>query len=834
MAKTKQLNKKGFGYIVAIGMLALLAFMGLFLLQSSSVEYSQTSMSVYRTMGRQIAESAANEAAVLLQDLFKDKSDKGYFMAFLNQAASSGDIKSGGETGKLPSLKDDFNNLKDKAGLTEYLVNHHITKAGFVIEKILPTIKDLRPIPDRMINFDTDYHRPTDRATAFDNEFSRDWYCTLQIDVTVALEKNRKSKINYKLCKDIKMLNLGPIARNYSYYSVLGVPIKNYNDKNYVMSAIETHINPTSETDSGKLILWNMPFHSRVFVHGPAIIDLENTNLLNDDYAESAYGTQEKGPGANMAYQYSSTFCGLSYFDVEKRCFWEEKLVANYDRIEDEESTLKNNYGGYLGDVTTAISGFYPLKDSNKLKQFLNDYGFSMTQGYRPEIQVGTKTHQKFLPGGIFCSTPWRYIAKDVAGAQPSGYRPNQLDQTQEYKFPKDDPQLRIEHRWNPDDDSIAESTMIYSKTKDISYGSMIPNIDIAFIHSHKMKEVEDSYQEFGLNYTNRKVLNWAQKILSGIVTVGKVIFNKATLPIQIVGKFAFSKISSIWKKDTLVGDKAGEEGFFTNLYPTNLKFDYERAVTRRLKDETEIPKDENKRWILNGVYLMDSLNIDGDVEYIGKGTIIYDKYDYEKRNPLTIRGNIVAARDSNKRPLGYLNLFYSPLSDGHFSEDVNSDKLYERMLVIDKASKSDGEGITIEASVYSLCGVRCLTGANISTDPNSEYFYSNLGIDPSKPFSTWAGFTASDKFINNFNIINGNLINSYMTFFVGNNPNNDLWVIHNPKNTFFFEEVNGAFYSVQDILDYDQNNNRLRFEKKTHEFFMSPKIQHIGIKGGI
>ena len=41
MANSKKLNKKGFGYIVAIGMLALLAFMGFFLMQSSATEYSQ-------------------------------------------------------------------------------------------------------------------------------------------------------------------------------------------------------------------------------------------------------------------------------------------------------------------------------------------------------------------------------------------------------------------------------------------------------------------------------------------------------------------------------------------------------------------------------------------------------------------------------------------------------------------------------------------------------------------------------------------------------------------------------------------------------------------------
>ena len=78
-------NRKGFTYIVAIGVLGLLAFMGLFLMQSSSVEYSQTSMSVYRTMGRQLAEAAAEEACVLVEERFKDKSKDGFFGQLLWQ-----------------------------------------------------------------------------------------------------------------------------------------------------------------------------------------------------------------------------------------------------------------------------------------------------------------------------------------------------------------------------------------------------------------------------------------------------------------------------------------------------------------------------------------------------------------------------------------------------------------------------------------------------------------------------------------------------------------------------------------------------------------------------
>ena len=65
MISLKKRNKSGFTYVVAIAMLGLLAFMGLFLIQSSSAEYSQTSLSLYKTMGRQLAEAAAEETVDL-------------------------------------------------------------------------------------------------------------------------------------------------------------------------------------------------------------------------------------------------------------------------------------------------------------------------------------------------------------------------------------------------------------------------------------------------------------------------------------------------------------------------------------------------------------------------------------------------------------------------------------------------------------------------------------------------------------------------------------------------------------------------------------------------
>ena len=73
------MKSRGFAYLVAVLILGLLAFMGIFLMQSSSAEYSQAAISVYRTMARQLAEAAAEEAFVMLEERFKDKTETGFF-----------------------------------------------------------------------------------------------------------------------------------------------------------------------------------------------------------------------------------------------------------------------------------------------------------------------------------------------------------------------------------------------------------------------------------------------------------------------------------------------------------------------------------------------------------------------------------------------------------------------------------------------------------------------------------------------------------------------------------------------------------------------------------
>lgn len=818
MTALRKSNKHGFAYVVAIAILALMAFMGIFLMQSSSAEYSQTSLSVFRTMARQLAEAAAEEAAVMLEKQFKDKSKDGFFQQLIWQAATSGPMRTGGETGKNPSLLDDFKDLNNYVGQTLILRDTFVTRAGFEIEKVLPTIKDLRPIPQGPLDFDTCYYTPKDRSKPFDSSFSKDWYCTLQIEVTVSLKKQRKMSINYKLSKDIKIVNVGPIARNYTYYSILGPFIADYNDQAGVMSSLEKYLNAEGgPNEMGRLILWNIPFQSRIFMHGPAIIALENPNR-GDMPGEGAYNNPPNnvGPGSNMAFQYSNTFYGFSYFPDEYRALfknhkslkdiWAKKI----DTVSDSD-TLQNNYrASGISHETALDGGIYPEKDSGFIKRFEKLF----EQGWKDTYYIGKNKHQIFLPAGPFCRFPWRYVGGKVR--EKSLFAPNQLDPPP-CEFPEDDPNIRIEHRWKTTDSDYAEKTKIYAEVNKVKYRSAFNSVDS-----------DVTYPEFSLNYYNNEVIDgFFSKLWASVGSIGGSILNANSLGFQALFDGISSLASHFFKKDDT--KEVDEEKEFENLFPTNFKFNYMGVVTRRFENEDAladaIADKDTGIWKLNGIYWLNSFNLEGPITYEGTGTIIVCR-----NTPMTIKGHIKCKRTNDDIPQGSLTIFYHPV-DGSLNSDLATNKAYKRMI---KLESSEGSGICIDASVYSLCGVWCKTGENISLND-----CENTGFDPKRPLHEWLGdkenaIKISDT-LRKVNLIRGNYVNyySFIPSVCGSDYNNDLWVMHNDSNPLFTHRDGNEVTLIQEYLDTDETA-RLNYEYLTHEFFMSPKIQHIGIKGAL
>ncbi len=850
MISLRKRNKSGFTYVVAIAMLGLLAFMGIFLMQSSSAEYSQTSLSLYRTMGRQLAEAAAEEAAVYIEEQLKDKSQSG-FEQLLKKAGESGPARidkpgTGGKwpTGLSPDFLDGVMDLSSKLSESKMLLTH-IPRAGFNIDSVTATIEDIRPIPQGPLDKDycytnnteeSNYYTPTDRYAnnkfyPFDTQYSKDWYGTLHIVVKVSLKKQPSMKINYSLSKDLKLVNVGPIARNYTYYSVVGVYVSDYSSDAAFQADMKNALNRGGGlvNEKGRLILWNQPFLSRVFLHGPAIINLENPNIgkdfQNDPHGVYGYlpqeGKEDCGMGPSMAYQYSDTFYGFSYFEPENRCLYPKRSFKQIWGSEDNIPT--KNDSDYLSSISfstvndaTVIGGYYQHKDRGIFERLKSFFDNNVSDKYL----VGTNQNQIFLPAGPFCRTPWRYVSKSGSSSTGFRYLPNsKLNQTNNqevYEFPKTDPEIRLEHRWNPSDEKLSESYKICS--------SVIPFVvrNIGWDDDDRQAQLK----EFSLSYHNDKGSEtFLGKLAESFGNIFSPLWNFVTSPFDAIGTTLASAYNKYLKKPEKVPETE-EEKVFNNLFPTNFKFNLMSVVTKRFKDENEIPTDEKGNWILNGIYALDSLTITQPVCYVGTGTIIVGK-----NTPVEILGDVVAYREKpGDPPQGHLNIIYHPVDKALRDNGPGGiNDLENRLLTI------RGSGITIEASVYSYLGVRSIGDCNIT----KEELVSDYYMSPKLPTDLWINpNTNKADYMNGImekaNCIFGNYINYYM---FSSKQEDDLWVIHNFDDPYFFiKDDENKVRLVQDYLDEENtkaggfSDAALEYEKMCHEFFMSPKIQHIGI----
>lgn len=792
------MNRKGFAYLIAVLILGLLAFMGIFLQQSSSAEYSQAAISVYRTMGRQLAEAAAEEASVMLEERFRDKTATGFFQQLLWQASTSQPPQLGGATGLNPTLLQDFSDLKDKVTQVLTLKDYHMTRAGFEIEKILPSIKDLRPIPNGPLDNPANYYSPTDRNTKFDNLYSKDWYLTIQLDVTVSLQKRRKFKIDYTISRDVKLLNLSPIARNYSMFSILGHAIPSGGDSAQIQAAIRNDMNQPT-TAGGRLFLWNMPFQSRVYLRGPSIIDLETPELAVD--RSTYYGAYnlrpdaDPEPGVNQAYQFSDTFYGMSYFPTlgraifPSRSAWDAIAVwwRGGRRTRGDQAANQTIYRGVY-EHETVYGGLLPKFN----RTFRETFGDIYREGIQDTYFRGTAVSQKFLPGGPFCRTPWKYVPP--ASNRPL-FSPNQTDPAAR-AFPTQEEHLRVEHRWDPENADVANQSKIYARVQKIKYNHVTGNINAP--PPEEMLEFTLSY------YNNPDPSGFLGRLGYSLSSLGESFWNRMVLPFEVIGALAAPLINRFWPgQDTVV--TAAAEAEVRNLFPTNFKFNFRAMATRRFTDEKDpnIPTDKDGRWILNGVYWFDSFQLNESITYVGTGTIMVTQYNPDR--PFKIRGNVIALKASDGvTPLGHLNIFYYPW-------DGTSTNLERRLLEI------EGSGNVIEASVFSCFGIKTTSGDILDL--------TEIGIDPAE--NIWGDCLA--EIGQRSNMIYGNYINNHMfkAFQRG-----DLWVVHNFNNPLFFDRNGNDFSIVQQRIDASEEGRRA-YEVMAHEFFLSPKIQHVALTGG-
>lgn len=798
------MNRRGFAYIIAVLILGLLAFMGMFLKQTTSTEYTQAAFSVYATMAQQLAEAAADEATVQLYKLFKDGTEDGKKGPLLRQLALSEYPGNGGNTGKNPNLKDILPSFKNYVTQTNALISLHMTRAGFEIEEVLPRLTDCRPIDHRPLSKPECVYTPKDRADkSFLNTMSGDFYLSIGFDVTVAVTSGlKKSRFKFQITRDMKVVNVGPIGRNYTLYSCLGVDPR---DSSAVMNDLSS--------GNGRLVLWNHPFQSRIYIHGPAVIGLENpdTNPNSTDKAEK-YGafmqaSTDGKPGFNLAFQYSDTYNGLSYLPFPARSLWEGRdyswwnNVANHKNDvsglenDEERKSAKDLYGH-----DTYIKGYIPQRE----KTFWADLGKFLSSGIQEmykEYVRGTYKKQVFFPAGPFCRFPWKYVPQ----RRKAAFAPNQIDDT----WPEPDPDLRIEHRNLFNNDDVDEQTKIYAEVRRFvimnNFGTriIIPNNDYT-----------PKNPEFSLNYGNfRDAEGLFDALWSGVKDLAVGAWQNIITPAKLLWHAGSSLVGLVIKPQDPKSPTAMNDTDLRNFYPTNFKYFF-KAATHKLKSTAEIPRDKDGIWILDGLYWLDTFETFGPVVYKGKGMIFVG----DNFQPAVVRGNIIAARaNDGTRSDSHLTIVYYPFNSNGTLPDLNQCQL-----------SIDGTGRIIEASVFSLAGIKTTEGIM------DEKAFRDCGLNPEDLTPKWKTTLKLRDLRSKVNTIIGNYCNFFMK---KSRIDGDLWVFHDVNNPLYFTETAPNVWTINQFLEDKERDSDTKPVTEAHEIaahavVMSPRIQHLYFSG--
>ncbi|MBP7632703.1 hypothetical protein KBA41_00935 [Candidatus Ozemobacteraceae bacterium] len=794
------MNRRGFAYIIAVLILGLLAFMGMFLKQTTSTEYTQAAFSVYATMAQQLAEAAADEATVQLYKLFKDGSEDGKKGPLLRQLSTSDYRDKGGSTGLNPTLLDVLPPFKNYVTQTNALISLHMTRAGFEIEKVQPRITDCRPIDHRPLSKPECVYTPKDRADkSFDNTMTRDFYLSVGFDVTVAVTSGlKKSRFLFQITRDMKVVNVGPIGRNYTLYSCLGVDPR---DSSEVANDLSR--------GNGRLVLWNHPYQSRVYIHGPAVIGLENsdTNPGSTDKAEM-YGafmqTSTDGrPGFNLAFQYSDTYNGLSYLPFPARALWEGRDYAWWNNLDNTKKDLEtmSDSEKQMFEHNTYKKGYLPQRE----KTTWSDLGKFLTTGIselQKEYIRGTRKKQVFFPAGPFCRFPWKYVPQ----RRKAAFAPNQIEDT----WPDPDPDLRIEHRNLFNDADVDEQTKIYAEVRHFIIRNAAGIRILDTTNNYPRLEMP----EFSLNYGNfRDAEGLFDALWSGVKDLAVGAWRNITTPAKLLWHAGGSLVGLVIKPQDPKSPTAMNDSDLRNFYPTNFKYFF-KAATHKLKSTAEIPKDKDGFWILDGLYWLDTFETSGPVVYKGKGMIfVGDNY-----KPAVIRGNIIAARASDgTRSDSHLTIVYYPFNSNGTLPDLN-----QCQLII------EGKGKKIEASVFSLAGIRTTDGAM------SEQDFRDCGLNPEDIPAKWSTSLKLPDLRDKVNSIIGNYCNFFMK---KSRIDGDLWVFHDVNNPLFFTKTADKTWTINQFLEDQERDNDAKPNTEAHEIaahvvVMSPRIQHLHFSG--
>ncbi len=810
------MDRRGFAYIIAVLILGLLAFMGMFLMQSSSTEYSHAAVSVYATIAQQIAESAADEAFLALDEQFQDRAPGGKMENLLKICATSKLPADGGATGLNPDMLGMFPDFKGYAKETQKLIDSRLTRAGFSIEKMILNLTNCRPIDYEMINKPESIYRPKDRPDkAFDFDdwggWAADYQLTAGFDIYVNVQVGgRKAGYIFQIYRDVKVVNVGPIARNYSLFSIQAIDERKMEDD---------VANDLDDPLGGRLVLWNHPFQSRVYLHGPCMVGIENPDMEKDPANKGIYSyiRNDGRPGFNLAFTYDDTYNGFSYLPFPARALWEAKkglsaVIFGSDAAKETELDFDGftDYEKKMFETNTYRRGLIPRKESkylDNLKDFVGNPGEKL---YRDYVR-GKSYRQTFLPAGPFCRYPWKYVSDTIP--------PKWNNILENEDFPGTDNKIRVEHRWAPNDKDYDKNTQIFAKLNIIRFGNLYGLVGIQ--EGYPMEQLD----QFAVSWGNwRDAEGWLEGFKQTFLNAVKGAWSTLTGPFKLI----YYPIQNVWNRIFPPKDPKNPTGYFprnwVNFYPTNWKY-FDRAATRYVDSLEQLASPQNKNLILlNGCYRLGRLNTTGDMVYFGKGII--SCLDYNSQD--SIKGSIRAmTAESGARSDSHLTLVYFPGTPS---------KAYPYPPINEGQLKIEGTGKVIEASVFSAFGIK-----TDATGKLSETDFASLELKPSYTPKEWAAALGanSGEGIKNIQARVNSIEGNYVTIYMNKRMlSGDLWVFHDTNNPLFFTRTGTGDSAVDTIkqvaIDSGEEATTKQFYVDSHIVALSPKIRHFHYRGSL
>ncbi|MFC1744232.1 hypothetical protein ACFL35_09560 [Candidatus Riflebacteria bacterium] len=563
--------------------------MGVLLSYNASQELDQTSQAVFRAICLQLAEAACEEAAGIL---LTDKANRAWRTGIYEIATTSDIGKNGSRNspkllGSNPYAGGD---ITDQCKHTKELCENYAGYFGkYTLEGVEVYLRGIQPIiyPATYMNADN-YYRPKDRGFLdtggrpfiTEPEKHRDWQGQFEI---LARVSHRGVGATSHTIRDIKIVNVGPLARQYSLFSMFG-PANAWDVQNDLNIGGVLFINNNKKKGKNAALAVYDDDRARVYLRGPYLVKVE----ANTAYSKSQF---EDRPYNNIVY------------DVQSKSYKSWSLMPEPRSLWDFKGT-----------------GHIPTEQNKNL--FFDIFKGAWKGGekyYRGSIEK-----QRFIPS-----------AYNLWG-RPRGpkFEKKLFKKTIDAHFDNDKNSYGIEHHWDPKDKSVEKKHRIMGVYRRATVWPGFINFPVKeFFEELRFTRIKPSWWKNLFSALKRIVLPWNP--------LATITGNAWSWIKGLFGGKSFS-VSSIKMRNTLPTNYKSFKQAAVRSVP-DLTWLYAKDDPLTPKDESLYyfptgQTDKTAHLPLNGIYwITDKCNINRETTFTGKGMVI----STSTKNKMTIEKSI-------------------------------------------------------------------------------------------------------------------------------------------------------------------------------------------------